>query len=73
MPHYLVGLAIMCDSINASTKAVSSQYWLCTSSVRHLQRLVVKEEVRRLRAILHSHQVLVKVLTIARDGEYLRA
>ena len=73
MPNYLVPLTVMSDSINASAKAVSSQYWLCTSCVSHLQRLVVKEEVGRLRVILHGHQVLVKVLTIARDGEYLRA
>jgi hypothetical protein len=74
MPDDLVLFAVMCDSVNASAEAVRSQYRLFSLGVTHLERLVVKEEVRRLLAIFHGHRiVIVKALAIARDCYELRA
>jgi hypothetical protein len=58
MPNYLVLLPVMCDSVNASAKAVSSGNLLIINDLSHLERLVIKEEVRGLLAILHGHEVV---------------
>ena len=64
----------MCDSVNASAKAVSSGNLLIINDLSHLERLVIKEEVRGLLAILHGHEVVwVEALAITRDGYDLGA
>ena len=65
VPYDLVRLAVVCDSVDAFAEAVSRQYRLFPSGFNSLNGLVVKEEVRRLLAILKSHRiVLVKVIAI---------
>ena len=58
MPDDLVCLPIMCDSVNASAKAVGSRNLLIINVFSHLDRLVIKEEVRRPLAILCGHQIV---------------
>ena len=58
MPNDLVLLPVMCDSVNTSTKAISSRNLLFLNSFSHLEVLVVIEEVRGLLAILHGHKVV---------------
>ena len=58
MPNDLVLLPVMCDSVNASAKAVCSGNLLIINGLSHLEVLVVKEEVWRLLAILRGHEVV---------------